>query len=104
MSLNEQDQVQANVERESAQVRVNIGKSFERLHKNKDFKLLITEGYFRDYAAQQVSLLADPSTNKDEVHAGLRGISELLAYFRVVEMHSNMAQRTLDELTQVEND
>lgn len=102
MGLNEQEQLQANEERAAADVRVRMGKAFERLHRNADFKLLITEGYFKEYAAQQVSLLADPNTNKDEVHAGLRGISELLAYFRVVEMHAKMGERTIDELNQAE--
>lgn len=104
MSLTEQEQAQANIERAQAETRVKLGKAFERLHTNKDFKLLISEGYFKDYAAQQVSLLADPGTNKEEVHAGLRGISELLAYFRAVEMHATVAQRTVDELNQAENE
>ena len=91
------------VTKEAALAQIELGKALDRLHRNKDFKKLIVEGYQVKYAARQVSLLADPSANKQEVHAGLQGIAELLAYFRSVEHGACIAQRTYDEHVGLEN-
>lgn len=102
MNTNEQEQIQVTIEDALAQI--ELGKSLDRLHRNKDFKKLILEGYQVKYAARQVSLLADPSANKPEVHAGLQGIAELLAYFRAVEHGALIAQRTYKEHVELEGD
>lgn len=82
---------------------INLAKALDRLHRNKDFKLLIVDGYQKEYAAKQVSLLADPGATKSEVHAGLQGIAELLAFFRAVEHGGKIAQRTYDEHVELES-
>lgn len=91
------------VTKENALAQIELGKSLKRLGNNKDFKRLITEGYFVKYAAAQVSLLADPAANKPEVHNGLQGIAELLSFFRSVEHGALIAQRTYDEHIELEN-
>lgn len=91
------------VTKEDCLLAINLGKAMDRLHRNKDFKALIVDGYQKEYAAKQVSLLADPSATKSEVHAGLQGIAELLAYFRAVEHGARIAQRTYDEHTELES-
>lgn len=85
------------VSKEDCLAQIGLGRALDRLSRNKDFKLLITDGYQVRYAAKQVSLLADPSANKAEVHAGLQGIAELLAFFRAIEHSARIAQRTYDE-------
>lgn len=101
MSMTEEQQIQ--VTKEDCLAAIALGKALDRLHSNKDFKLLIVNGYQKDYAAKQVSLLADPAATKSEVHAGLQGIAELLSFFRSVEHGARIAQRTYDEHTQLES-
>jgi hypothetical protein len=91
------------VTKENCLKAINLKKSLDRLHSNKDFKALIVDGYQKEYAAKQVSLLADPGATKSEVHAGLQGIAELLAYFRAVEHGGIIAQRTYDEHVDLES-
>lgn len=100
LTPSEHEQIQ--VSKEAALAQIELGKALERLNKNKDFKKLVTEGYLRDYAANQVSLLADPGANKQTVHEGLQGISELLSFFRAVEHGARIAQRTYDEHVELE--
>lgn len=90
------------VSKEACLAQIKLGEALERLNKNKDFKLLITDGYQRDYSARQVSLLADPGASKEVVVAGLQGISELLAYCRAVEHGARIAKRTYDEHVELE--
>lgn len=94
----------------SCRPQLELFDAFDRLHKNKDFIAVITDGYLRDYAAKQVSNLADPGCNKTTVQEGLQGIAELLAYFRAIEAGAMVARRTkeeheeaLNELNSVEN-
>lgn len=101
MNHTEEELIQ--VTKEDALAQIELGNALDRLHRNKDFKKLIVEGYQVKYAARQVSLLADPSANKPEVHAGLQGIAELLAYFRSVEHGARIAQRTYDEHVELES-
>lgn len=102
--MTEQEEQLIAVTKEDCLAAINLGKAMDRLHRNKDFKTLIVEGYQKEYAAKQVSLLADPSANKSEVHAGLQGIAELLAFFRAVEHAARIAQRTYDEHVELEGD
>lgn len=100
--LSPSEQIEVQVSKDACVAQINLGKALERLNKNKDFKLLITDGYQTQYAARQVSLLADPAASKPEVHAGLQGIAELLAFFRAVEHGAKIAQRTYDEHVELE--
>lgn len=63
--------------------------SLERLQKNKDFKRLILDGYFKDKAINGVSLLAQPgikqSGRRPDVMEELIAISHLEDFFIVVE-------------------
>lgn len=100
MNRTEEEMIQ--VTKEDALAQIELGKALDRLHRNKDFKKLIVECYQVKYAARQVSLLADPSANKQEVHAGLQGIAELLSFFRSVEHGALIAQRTYNEHVELE--
>lgn len=101
--LSNEEEAAIAVSKETCLAQINLGRALERLHSNKDFKLLIVNGYQKEYAAAQVSLLADPAANKVEVHAGLQGIAELLAFFRSVEHGAKIAKRTYDEHVELES-
>ena len=63
--------------------------AFERLCNNPDFNLLILEGYLREHATNQVSMLAHPSTvrmqgARSEIMESLISISRLRDYFSTV--------------------
>lgn len=100
--LNPAEENEVSVTKETCLAQMELGAALERLHKNKDFQLLIVEGYQQKYAAKQVSLLADPAANKAEVHAGLQGIAEFLAFARAVEHGAMVAKRTYDEHVNLE--
>ena len=78
---------------------VNRKIALDRLMDNPDFKLLITEGYLRDHAADQVSLLANEHIKRQghrpDVIETLVGISHLRDFFVTVE---NMAAELAEEV------
>lgn len=73
--------------------------AYLRLRDNKDFQLLILQGYLRDHAVDQVSLLATPHIKanglRSDVMEELIAISRLEDYFNTVV---NMGPSTIEEL------
>ena len=63
--------------------------ALDRLMDNADFKLLIVDGYLRDYAADQVSLLANDQIKRTgarpDVMESLVAISHLRDFFMTIE-------------------
>lgn len=62
----EQAEKEIEISIENAREAVERKKSVEALFKNKHFKEIFEEGYFKDEAARLVSLLTDPEFNSDE--------------------------------------
>ncbi len=63
---------------------VDLAEALERLYENKDFKKVILEGYFKDKAVDQVSLLATSYVQQ----SGTRGpIMEELVAISALENH-----------------
>jgi len=62
-----------------------LKEALERLEKNKDFKKVILEGYFKDKAINGVSLLASPQIKRNgartDVMEALIAISQLEDFF-----------------------
>jgi hypothetical protein len=56
---NEEQIHQVEIDITVAQKSVEVMEALERLEKNKDFKLVITEGYFKEEASRAVLLKAD---------------------------------------------
>jgi len=50
---------------------VDLGKSVERLRKNRDFKKVIEETYLREEAVRLVHLKSSPAMQRPEVQAGI---------------------------------
>ena len=88
---------------------IEFDKALQRLTLNKDFNLVIKDGYLKDEAIRLVHLKADPSMQTPERQAAivrdLDAIGGLLSYFRTVGANAvlalksiEMAEATRDEL------
>lgn len=106
ITLNEIEALENNVKR--AKESVELGSALDRLRTNRDFKKIITEGYFREEAVRLVHLKSD-SNSQSEVMQGsivkqMDSIGALAQYFYVVSHRAAMASRSIavDEETLTE--
>ena len=61
--MNEQTQLELSIEQ--AKANIELGRSIERLYKNKDFKKVVLEGYFKDEAIRLVMSKSNPQLLRD---------------------------------------
>lgn len=84
---------------------VDIGDALERLYMNKDFKKLISEGYFETEAIRLVHLKADPNMQSADTQKGILqqmdAIGALKQYFHLQRYRAESAGKaiTFDEQT-----
>lgn len=97
------------VQIEDAKAAIKLGDSVERLFKNRDFKAVICNEYFKEYAAGLVMQKSVPAMQTPEhqlaIENALIGIGELNQFLTTLRMrgkhmeHQMAAQEaTLDEL------
>ena len=93
-----------NVELETTEIEhyVDMGQALNRLRDNSDFKKVIIEGYFRDKAANSVSLLSMPAIKKrgerGDIMEDLVAISNLQFFFMTIDqMHQAAAEPILSD-------
>lgn len=90
---------------EDAKKFVEAGKSVERLQKNRDFKKIIEEGYFRDEAVRLVSVKSDPSLQSPEkqeaIIKAIDAIGSLQGYIRTILQQASVAT---DAIAQAEEE
>ena len=71
-----------------------------RLRKNKDFKELIEEGYFKDESSRLVLLKADHTMleedSQKEINNQIIGIGYMFAYLRAIHVMGGNAERALE--------
>lgn len=90
---------------EQASESVKDLEALKRLEKNRDFKRLISDGYFKDEASRAVLMLADPSMQEPErqrsLHNSIIACGEFRQYLGTKYQLGNIAIRSLaaDELT-----
>lgn len=81
---------------------VAFGDAIDRLIRNKDFQLVIDQGYTNDEARRLTLLLGDPSIeNKDAVVTSLRAIGEFHQFLRVKLGYAQQMQMAIDEFNEV---
>jgi predicted solute-binding protein len=87
---------------ESAEEAIKLGQSFERLKQNADFKNIITEGYFKDYASNLVYHLDFPQEPglKEEAEKAIKGISALAVFFHKIQANADMAMQNREQALQ----
>ena len=98
--------IEANI-REAKKI-VEVGESLERLRSNRDFKKVISEGYFEKEAIRLVHLKADPGMQSPEMQksivAQMDAIGSLSMYFNTVFAQASIAKKAIisDEQTRDE--
>lgn len=104
-----QEQIQA-VEKniKEAKAVVELASALERLRTNRDFRKVVTEGYFKEEAVRLVQLKADPNMQHPDVQRAILrdidAIGSLNQYFEAIFTTSRMAAKAIaaDEETLVE--
>lgn len=91
----EQDINQLEIDIDMARAAIHKMEALDRLYKNRDFKELITDGYFMKEASRNVLLKGDLNiTEETERHCDkmIVGIGCLRAYFQTVNHFGQQAQ------------
>lgn len=84
---------------DEAKKKVKLGEALERLERNKDFKLVFDEVFFKQESLRQVSLLSCP--NHQEPHkqasiiADMRASATVQAFFRLVYRNKEQAEQSV---------
>ena len=86
---------------------VDMGQALDRLRNNADFKKVILDGYFRDKAADSVSLLSLPVIKKrnerGDIMEDLVAISNLQFFFMTIDqMHQAAVEPILSDNEEAE--
>ena len=93
MSNETLQQIEQNIKR--GKELIDFGAALERLQNNRDFKKVITEGYFRDEAVRLVHLKGDANMQTPEHQANivraLDSIGQLSQYFSTVTLLASRA-------------
>ena len=79
---------------------VAMASALERLQANRDFKLVVTDGYFQKEAIRLVHLKADDKMQEpkrqDAIIAQIDAIGRLHAYFTTVYQLASMAEKAIE--------
>lgn len=84
---------------EQAQESVNLAKALDELSRNRNFKKIITEGYFEKESTRAVLLKADPEMQDEAMQKSvdniITGIGQLRQYFVSINFKARMAQSAI---------
>lgn len=98
MSQSAIEEIELNIK--EAKKLVDLGKSLDRLHSNRDFKRVIGEGFFKDEAVRLVHLKSDPAMqdadHQEAVTKQMDAIGGLVHYFRMVQHQSMLAAKAIE--------
>jgi len=82
-----------------AKVIAGAGESLERLRSNRDFKVVILDGYFKEEAIRLVHLKAEPAMQSPEMQksiiAQMDAIGSLGQYFTAVIQKASIANKAI---------
>ena len=104
--MNTLDQIEISIEQ--AKYKISLFKALEKLSKNKDFKLLINEGYLEKEAIRLVHLKSDFQMSGDDqqayINRAIDSIGQLRSYLSSVYQQGANAMQALEdhELTREE--
>lgn len=98
MSQDAINEIESNIKK--AKEIVNIGVALERLKSNRDFKLVISTGYFTDEAVRLVHLKGDPQFQTQErqeaIIKQMDSIGMLSSYFYTLMRNASLAQKAIE--------
>lgn len=73
----------------------------DKLSRNREFKQLVLEGYFKDEAIRLTNLSADPhpqvAEHRDDIFLAIQGISLLRQYFQRINREGEIAENEIAE-------
>lgn len=97
-----QSQVQeVQITLDEAKKKVKLGEALERLERNKDFKLIFEEEFFKQESIRQVSLLSCP--NHQEPHkqaaiiADMRASATVQSFFNLLRRNARMSEQAVQD-------
>lgn len=99
--MNTQDQIDA-LERniKDAEDSIELGQSLDRLMLNKDFKIVVLNGYLKEEAIRLVHLKGEPSVQSAESQASIiRDIDSIAAfaqYLRKIKHFEGMSTKSIE--------
>lgn len=96
----EQDIEQVSLDIDHAKEAIHKMEALDRLYKNKDFKEVISEGYFKDEASRCVLLKGDLNVNeetRDHCDRMINGIGLLRGYFQQVNFFGQQAKAAMED-------
>lgn len=77
-----------------------LAQALDNLRKNKDFKKVFTEGYFRDEPARLCMFLANPECHdpamRKRVKRDIDSVGAMFQYFRTVFIQGNQAAAAIE--------
>lgn len=80
---------------------VDQAEALARLEKNKDFQMVVLNGYFKDKAINGVSMLAEPYVKtqgqRGDIMEDMVAISNLQYHFKMIKNLGAIAQDDMDE-------
>jgi len=80
---------------------IALGDSLERLKSNRDFRLLVSEGYFEKEAVRLVHLKSNPGFQspqmQDSVLKQIDAIGNLNLYFQTISQQAALARKSLEQ-------
>lgn len=76
---------------------ISRAKSLNSLLMNRDFRIVVLEGFLRDHALTLVRKLASPTENKTQVQSELDAVSYFQHYLDSIQVDAEIADKTLKE-------
>lgn len=99
--MNQLEQIQhVELSLEEAKKLVAFGEAISRLEKNKDFQLVILDGYFSDESKRLTFLTADTTLDDKSANAvlyGIRAIGELRGFLMNRKVQAEIAKKEVAE-------
>lgn len=100
--MSKDNQIQS-IEKDLASHRkqLKLRESLVNLSNNRDFKAVISEGYFKDEPVRLTALLGHPDHQTPERQAAifkqLNGVAQMHAYFGLINSFAEIARKGLEE-------
>lgn len=111
MTNNEEQIQEIEVSMAEAKKVLALGEALKRLQRDPDYKLVVSEEYFKEEASRLTMLTAEPNfdeVRKANVQAAIRGIGELRQFLMIVERNAEMAREAIYQaeqaLVEIDND
>lgn len=98
MDFNDIETIEVSID--EAKKVVKRGEALDRLMKNRDFKALFLEGYFKEEAQRLVSISADPNMKpyREEIMDNIKAISITQQYLSLIGRTADMAAQQIEDL------